>query len=92
MRNQASLEEVRRSLKALRSDLRALSDKDPEQDKRKLVADLFQKAVASFTNKSYQEAIDTAENIRKIELKGDTQYLNEAKQIIDEQGDRLFGP
>jgi len=58
-------------------------DKDPEQDKRKLVAELFQKAVAAFTNKSYQEAIDTADRIRQIELKGDTQYLNEAKQIID---------
>jgi pSer/pThr/pTyr-binding forkhead associated (FHA) protein/tetratricopeptide (TPR) repeat protein len=58
-------------------------EKDPEEEKRKLVADLFQKAVAAFTNKSYQEAIDTAEKIRQVEIKGDTQYLNEAKQIID---------
>lgn len=58
-------------------------ERDPEQEKRKLVAELFQKAVTAFTNKGYQEAIDTAEKIRQIELKGDTQYLNEAKQIID---------
>ncbi len=58
-------------------------ERDPEQEKRKLVAELFQKAVSAFTNKGYQEAIDTAEKIRQIELKGDTQYLNEAKQIID---------
>jgi len=59
------------------------ADKDPETEKRKQVADLFQKAVGAFTNKSYQLAIDTAEKIRTVELKGDTQYLNEAKQIID---------
>ncbi len=58
-------------------------DKDPERDKVKSVKDLFQKAVEAFARKSYQEAIDTAEQIRLIELKGDTQYLNEAKQIID---------
>jgi tetratricopeptide (TPR) repeat protein len=58
-------------------------ERDPEKEKAKLVADLFQKAVAAFSTKSYQEAIDTAEKIRAIELKNDTQYLNEAKQIID---------
>jgi tetratricopeptide (TPR) repeat protein/pSer/pThr/pTyr-binding forkhead associated (FHA) protein len=58
-------------------------DKDPEEDKRKQVAELFQKAVAAFSSKSYNEAITTAEKIRTIELKGDTEYLNEAKQIID---------
>jgi len=58
-------------------------ERDPEKEKRKAVADLFQKAVAAFTQKSYQEAIDTAEKIRQVELKGDTNYLNEAKQIID---------
>lgn len=74
-------------LKAAEYKVRRIEDippeRDPEQEKRKLVAELFQKAVASFTNKGYQEAIDTAEKIRQIELKGDTQYLNEAKQIID---------
>ncbi len=59
------------------------ADKDPEDEKRKQVSDLFQVAVAKFTQKSYQDAIETAEKIRQIELKGDTQYLNEAKQIID---------
>lgn len=74
-------------LKAAEYKVRRIEDippeKDPEQEKRKLVAELFQKAVTAFTNKGYQEAIDTAEKIRQIELRGDTQYLNEAKQIID---------
>lgn len=34
-------------------------------------------------NRGYQEAIDLAEQIRKINLKSDQTYLNEAKQIID---------
>lgn len=76
-----------RGLKAAEYKVRDMdkipSERDPEKEKRKAVADLFQKAVAAFSNKSYQEAIDTAEKIRQIELKGDTQYLNEAKQIID---------
>jgi len=74
-------------LKAAEYKVRRVEDippeRDPEQEKRKLVAELFQKSVTAFTNKGYQEAIDTAEKIRQIELKGDTQYLNEAKQIID---------
>ena len=40
--------------------------------------------MAAFTNKSYQEAIDDAEKIRGIELKGNTEYLSQAKQIIDQ--------
>lgn len=59
------------------------AEQDPEADKRQRVIELFQKAVAAFANKSYSEAIQTAEEIRKIELSGDTQYLSEAKQIID---------
>ena len=74
-------------LKAAQAKVKSLDDipkeLDGEQEKRKLVSELFSRAVEAFTNKSYQEAIDTAEKIRKIELKGDTQYLNEAKQIID---------
>ncbi len=57
---------------------------DPETEKKKAVLALFQKAVAALQQKQYQEAINTAEQIRKIELKGDTQYLNEAKQVIDQ--------
>ena len=76
-----------KGLKAVEYKVRSIEDippdKDPEQEKRKMVADLFQKAVAAFTNKSYQLAIDTADKIRSIELKGETQYLAEAKQIID---------
>jgi len=74
-------------LKAAEAKVRRIEDippeRDPEQEKRKLVAELFHKAVTAFSNKGYQEAIDTAEKVRQIELKGDTQYLNEAKQIID---------
>ncbi len=76
-----------KGLKAAQAKVRSVEEippeKDPEDDKRKLIADLFQQAMAAFTSKGYQEAIDTAEKIRQIEIKGDTQYLNEAKQIID---------
>lgn len=57
---------------------------DPEMEKKKAVLSLFQRAVGALQQKQYQEAINTADQIRKIELKGDTQYLNEAKQIIDQ--------
>jgi pSer/pThr/pTyr-binding forkhead associated (FHA) protein/tetratricopeptide (TPR) repeat protein len=57
---------------------------DPELEKKKVVLELFQRALAALQQKQYQDAITTAEQVRKIELKGDTQYLNEAKQIIDQ--------
>ncbi len=57
---------------------------DPEMEKKKAVLELFQKAVTALQEKQYQEAINNAEQARRIELKGDTQYLNEAKQIIDQ--------
>lgn len=57
---------------------------DPETEKKRILLDLFQKAVAALQQKQYQEAINLAEQARRIELKGDTQYLNEAKQIIDQ--------
>lgn len=76
-----------KGIKAAQAKVRSIEEippeKDPEDDKRKLVADLFQQSMAAFTSKSYQEAIDTAEKIRQIEIKGDTDYLNQAKQIID---------
>lgn len=59
------------------------AEKNPNEERKKQVADLFEKAVTAFYNKSYQEAIDTAEKIRGIEVKGDETYLNKAKQIID---------
>ncbi|MCB0416416.1 MAG: FHA domain-containing protein [Bdellovibrionaceae bacterium] len=80
-------ETARKGLRAADLKIRDLQqvppEQDPEMDKRKQVIELFQKAVAAFANKSYSEAINTAEEIRKIQLQGDTQYLNEAKQIID---------
>lgn len=47
------------------------------------VSDLLKGAVEAFNRRSFQEAIDKAEAARKIEIKGQTEYLNEAKQIID---------
>ncbi len=74
-------------LKAAEAKVKSLeeipAETDDEAERRKRVSELFQGAVTAFTNKSYQEAIDTAEKIRKIQLKGDTQYLSEAKTIID---------
>ena len=75
-------------LRAAGAKVRRLEDippeRDPEAESRARVRELFKTAVTAFRNKSYQEAIDAGEQIRKIELKGDTAYLNEAKQIIDQ--------
>lgn len=58
-------------------------ERDPEGDKRDQVKVLFEKAVDAFSKNAYQSAIDFAEQIRAIELKGDTTYLTDAKKIID---------
>jgi pSer/pThr/pTyr-binding forkhead associated (FHA) protein len=55
-----------------------------QEEKKRLVKQLFETANAAILRKKYQKAIDTAEEIRRIELKGETVYLNEAKQIIDQ--------
>lgn len=56
---------------------------NPEAKNRAEVAKLMKAANSAFNRHSYQEAIDKAEAARKIEIKGETAYLNEAKQIID---------
>lgn len=56
---------------------------DPEMEKRKLVAQLLEQAVARFEERAYQETINLAEKARMIEIKGETEYLNQAKQLID---------
>ena len=56
---------------------------DPEMEKRKLVVQLMEQAALKYEEKSYQEAINLAEKVRTIELKGETEYLNQAKQLID---------
>ncbi len=56
---------------------------DPELEKIKQVKELYSRAVEALNNRAYQEAIELAESIRKIIIKGDQTYLNEAKQIID---------
>jgi pSer/pThr/pTyr-binding forkhead associated (FHA) protein/tetratricopeptide (TPR) repeat protein len=81
--NEIAAKGMRAAEAKVRDIEKAPAQRDPEDEKKKQVSDLFQKAVAAFTNKSYQVVIDTAEQIRKIELKNDTQYLNEAKQLID---------
>ncbi|MSP18120.1 MAG: FHA domain-containing protein [Bdellovibrionales bacterium] len=58
-------------------------DSDPEEEKKYLIKQLYEKALTALGNRGYQEAIDLAEQIRKINLKSDQTYLNEAKQIID---------
>ncbi len=77
-----------KGLRAADSKVRDISqlppEIDPEMEKKKAVLELFQRAVAALQVKQYQEAINTADQVRRIELKGDTQYLNEAKQIIDQ--------
>ncbi len=50
---------------------------------RARVSQLLKAAVDAFGRRSYQEAIDKAESARRIEIRGETEYLNEAKQIID---------
>ncbi|NBW99783.1 hypothetical protein EBR03_09465, partial [bacterium] len=56
---------------------------DPEMEKRKLVTQLMEQAVQKFEEKAYQDTINLAEKVRTIELKGETEYLNQAKQLID---------
>lgn len=58
-------------------------ERDIEGEKRRLVGELFKQAVEAYLAKSYQKAVEIAEKIRTIELKGETKYLSEAKQIID---------
>jgi pSer/pThr/pTyr-binding forkhead associated (FHA) protein/tetratricopeptide (TPR) repeat protein len=56
---------------------------DPEMEKKKLVTQLMEQALIKFEEKSYQEAINLAEQVRSIEIRGETEYLNQAKQLID---------
>jgi tetratricopeptide (TPR) repeat protein len=60
-------------------------ERKPPTDGRKKakVAELLKAAMESFQRRAYQDAIVKAEQVRKIEIPGVTDYLNEAKQIID---------
>jgi pSer/pThr/pTyr-binding forkhead associated (FHA) protein len=53
-------------------------------EKKNQIKKLFDAANGALLSKRYQRAIDNAEEIRRIEIKGETVYLNEAKQIIDQ--------
>lgn len=59
------------------------AERNPEEEKRQKIKELYEQALQQFNNRAYQEAIDLAEQMRKINLKSDQSYLNEAKQIID---------
>lgn len=76
-----------KGLKAARLQIKDIEnlppEVDPEMEKRKLVSQLMEQAAFKFEEKSYQEAINLAEKVRTIELKGETEYLNQAKQLID---------
>jgi tetratricopeptide (TPR) repeat protein len=62
----------------------AREERKPSLESRKAkVGNLLKSAVEAYNRRSYQEAIEKAEGARKIELPGSTEYLNEAKQIID---------
>lgn len=60
----------------------------PETKNRAKVADLLKAAVDAFKKGSYTAAIEKAEAARRIEIPGQTEYLNEAKQIIDRARDK----
>ena len=60
------------------------ANSEAEREKRrKQIEELFAQARSAIQSGRYQEAIDNGEKIRSIEIKGETAYLNEAKQIID---------
>jgi pSer/pThr/pTyr-binding forkhead associated (FHA) protein/tetratricopeptide (TPR) repeat protein len=81
--NQVAIKGLKAAEVRVRSIDELPPERDPEEEKRKLVADLFSQAYEAFTKKSYQEAIEIAERIRQIELRGDTSYLSDAKNIIE---------
>lgn len=87
--NEAAIEGLRESENGIAgaskspSKLSELRAAGSDVEKRKQVTELLKKASESFSSKAYQEAINTADRVRAIEIKGDTEYLNEAKQIID---------
>lgn len=76
-----------KGLKAAELRLRSIDllppPRDIEKEKKLQVAELFEKAKVLLEQRSYQQAVEVAERIRQIEIKGDTQYLNVAKQVID---------
>ncbi|MBI4405084.1 MAG: FHA domain-containing protein [Deltaproteobacteria bacterium] len=81
-------EVAKKGLRAAEYKVKDINDlppeKDPEEEKKQAIRELFRQAVTAYDNKNYQEAINKAEKIRQVELKGDTSYLNMAKQIIDQ--------
>jgi len=78
---------VKKGLKAADLKIRDLDkvpeDRNPLKEKETEIRELFRKALTALDEGRYQEAITMGEDIRKIELPGRTDYLNEAKQIID---------
>jgi len=81
--NATAVKGIRAAKLQIRDIEKLPAEVDPEMEKRKLVAQLMEQASLKFEEKSYQEAINLAEKVRTIELKGETEYLNQAKQLID---------
>lgn len=78
---------VKKGLKAADMHIRDLEkvpdDVDPLKQKEQQIRELFRKALQALDEGKYQDAIVMAEDIKKIELPGRTDYINEATQIIE---------
>ena len=78
-RNQTAMKGIKAAQARVRDIEQIPPERDPEVEKKKLVADLLGQALTKFQSKSYQESIELAEKVRKIEIRGETEYLNQAK-------------
>ncbi len=67
------------------TDINAIpNEKDEEAEKRKMVKELLEQAAVAFTNKKYNEAIELAEKIKSIQIKGENvSYLDEINQLVE---------
>ncbi len=67
----------------LKPKMSARERRKVDGEKRARVKDLLAGAAKALNKKHCAEAIELAEQARRIEIKGSVTYLNEAKQIID---------
>lgn len=67
----------------LKPKMSARERKKVESEKRARIRELITGATKALNKKRCGEAIELAEQARRIEVKGSVAYLNEAKQIID---------
>lgn len=71
-----------RSLDAVREDA------DPEEPRRQLVAALLERAQEAFRERAYQKVIDTAEQIQRLPLRGDTAPATTARELAERARER----